>query len=250
MARDFEASSSNRISAGGTNVPTTTDFSVVVVVKPESLAADNRIIGSCSTMTAGWQLRLNTGELRLVKQSVADIASSLPALSINTAYAVAAKCDVDVSVRFFQRKFGETGVRATTVANASAINAGAGVQLGHRTGANDLFFDGVIGNCAIYEGLLADEVIKRLMDLALSNRWGEMNLATCRFLMPLRGSSPEIDFSGQGNHTSNITGTTYTELDQLSSWRAWKRAIAVTAAGTFKPSFVRNNYVIGAGRVL
>lgn len=247
MPRSFTAANSDKIIAGGTSVPSATDFTCLAVIKPSSLSADNRIIGASTNVgsSVGWQLRLSSGELRLVKQGVTDIASGLTPLSTGSVYAVAAKCQVSSGVTFYQKQAAGSLSKATT-ANASAINSGSNaVLIGHRGNSSpDLFFDGVIANCFIASGLLADGLVEHLMNMALSGHWGALSGASPVFLMPLLGfASPEPDYSGQKNNSTTITGTAYAPLftgQMFSNYGGWHGAFTAAAGGgvTVVPSLM------------
>lgn len=80
----------------------------------------------------------------------------------------------------------------------------ADIHIG-RLRALGLFFDGIIAECVIWDGVLSDEV---MLSLFRGVNPFSIRSKTLVYYCPLWGNeSPEVDYSGNGN-TGTLTGTT------------------------------------------
>lgn len=250
MARSFGGDASgDRIIVGTTNIPTTTDLTVIALVKQDATDAHAAILVRSSGTGNGWRAGLGTSDrMRFTKQGVADINSTL-ALTNGTWYALAYKVDVDTDVKFFRKALGGT-LSTETVANTSAITAPSGgdTQIGARLGDNITIWNGAIAIVAVYSGLLSDALIEHVMNCFLGGQWGQGLRPEVRGLWSLLGTSPEADYSGNGNNSTSITGTSVVSAPigaMISPDMLWQGIVAAAAPAAGQPIFLRHFAIPG-----
>ena len=202
MARDFDGVD-DRIVCGTTGIPTTGDSTTIAVVKMDVFEFHDCVFNRSSGTANGWRAGLDAGtaNMRFTKQGVLDITSAL-VLTDGVWYALAWKADVSTDVKFFRKQI--TGTLSTeTVADTNAITAPTGGNsiIGNRVGDEVTAWNGPIAYVAVYDKLLADNVIESILNGA------DPFIAAPVGYWHLFGLSTEQDWSGNNNH-GTVTGTT------------------------------------------